>query len=92
VAGESFPAPVADPPVGVVLGGVVFAERTDGELTAAIIDPSHDLRGYPEASVRSGSLSRMGDFSEAMTVRQLQDLVAYLHSRYEVREPEPQLR
>jgi hypothetical protein len=90
VRGERFPAPVADPAVTVRLGGVVYDPRADGDLTAAIVDPSHRLSGGRiPASVRAGSLSRMGDFSEAMTVRQLIDLVAFLQSTYEVR-PRPQ--
>lgn len=34
--------------------------------------------------VAQGRLSRMGDYSEAMTVRELVDLVAFLQSRYRV--------
>jgi hypothetical protein len=90
VRGERFPAPVAEPPVAVRLGGIVFDPRADGELTAAIVDPSHRLSGdQAPALVRAGSLSRMGDFADAMTVRQLIDLVAFLQSTYEVR-PRPQ--
>lgn len=90
VAGVSLPLPTAEPPVPVTLGGVVDAYRTDGELVTAIINPSHRaaLR-YDAAVVRSGNLSRMGDYSEAMTVRQLIDLVAFLQSRYEVQPPLP---
>ncbi len=88
VDGLSLPAPVADPPVPVVLGGLVHQVRTDGELAAAIVDPSHRTApGYRLAEVRAGGLSRMGDYSEQMTVRELIDLVAFLQSRYEVREP-----
>lgn len=88
VDGVALPAPVADPPVPVVLGGIVQNVRTDGELAAAIIDPSyHTASGYRLAEVRTGGLSRMGDFSEQMTVRELIDLVAFLQSRYTVREP-----
>lgn len=88
VKGVDLPAPVADPPVPVVLGGVVYNVRTDGELATAIIDPSHRTApGYRLVEVRAGNLSRMGDFSEEMTVRQLVDLVAFLQSRYEVRSP-----
>jgi hypothetical protein len=43
----------------------------------------------PRELVRAGSLSRMGEFSDAMPVRQLIDLVAFLQSTYEVR-PRPQ--
>jgi hypothetical protein len=84
----AFAAPVADPPVPVVLGGVVSQARSDGDLVAAIIDPSYRLTGHhPTTSVRSGALSRMGDFSEAMTARQLIDLVAFLQSTYDVQPP-----
>jgi hypothetical protein len=88
VDGVVLPKPVADPPVPVMLGGMVGYAKTDGELAAAIIDPSHrTAAGYRLADVRVGELSRMGDFSEQMTVRELIDLVAFLQSRYEVREP-----
>jgi L-cysteine S-thiosulfotransferase len=88
VAGVDLPAPVADPPVPVVLGGLVTRERTDGELVTAIVDPSHKIAaGYAKQAVMAGERSRMGDFSEAMTVRQLADLVSFLHSRYTVVRP-----
>lgn len=88
VDGVNLPAPVADPPVPVVLGGTVLQVRTDGELAAAIIDPSHRMAsGYRLAEVRAGSLSRMGNYSQQMTVRELVDLVAFLQSRFELREP-----
>jgi len=89
VAGADHPAPVADPPVPVVLGGQVHRARTDGELAAAIVDPSRRIAAPALASVQSGGLSRMGDFSESMTVRDLVDVVAYLQSRYEVVAPPP---
>lgn len=88
VAGVALPTPVAEPRVPVALGGIVPQSRTDGELVASIVDPSHHLvPGYDLDLVRTGSLSRMGDFSESMSVRQLIDLVAFLHSTYEVRPP-----
>ena len=66
----------------VVLGGDRLSERTDGELITAIVNPSHGVpQGRRAGLVRSGHLSRMGDFGEAMTVRQLIDIVAFLHSR-----------
>jgi hypothetical protein len=85
-----FPAPTAEPAVPVHLGGVVPAVRTDGELVTAIINPSHRLTGTRDRRmVESGGLSRMGDFTEAMTVRQLVDLVAFLQSEYDVQPPVP---
>jgi hypothetical protein len=88
VQGVDLPAPVADPPVPVVLGGVVYGVRTDGELAASIIDPSHRLApGYRVTEVAVGTeKSRMGDYSEAMTVRELVDLVAFLQAHYDVRQ------
>ena len=80
--------PVAEPQVPVQLGGRVARGRTDGELVTAIVDPAHRLTpGYKRELIQSGALSRMGDFSEAMTVRQLIDVVAFLQSRYEVVAP-----
>ena len=32
--------------------------------------------------IKSGKLSRMGDYSDVLTVRQLSDLVAFVHSLY----------
>jgi mono/diheme cytochrome c family protein len=93
VAGTDLPGPVAEPSVPVELGGRVARAKTDGELVTAIVDPSHRLApGYPRAAVQSGSLSRMGDFSEAMTVRDLIDVVAFLQSRYEVVPPAVPIR
>jgi hypothetical protein len=90
VPGLDFPGPTADPAVPVELGGVVPAIKTDGELVTAIINPSHRLTGGRDNRlVVSGGLSRMGDFTEAMTVRQLVDLVAFLQSRYDVQPPVP---
>jgi hypothetical protein len=84
VMGLELPGPVAEPPVPVALGGTVDYQPTDGRFVTAIINPSHKLApGFPQELVKSGELSRMPDYSDAMTVRQLVDLVAFLHSRYE---------
>jgi sulfur-oxidizing protein SoxX len=89
VDGVDFPAPVADPPLAVRLGGQVYQVKTDGELASAILDPSHRISVYPPEGMTSGKLSRMGDFSESVTGRDVIDLVAFLQSRYErVRPPE----
>jgi mono/diheme cytochrome c family protein len=88
VAGEDFPAPVAEPPVRVRLGGPVHGVISDGELVTSIISPSHRVSArYELAAVQSGKLSRMGDFTEALSVRDLRDLVAYLRTRYTVVAP-----
>jgi hypothetical protein len=48
-----------------------------GLIVESIIAPSHRV---PEGieGVRNQDMSRMGDYSEAMTVRQLIDIVAFL--------------
>jgi mono/diheme cytochrome c family protein len=88
VKGVDLPPPVATPPVPVVLGGETPRTRTDGELVAAIVDPSHKLApAYPRDKIKSGNLSRMGDFADAMTVRELIDIVAFLQAHYQVVAP-----
>jgi len=88
VRGLDLPGPVAEPPVPVALGGTVDYQPTDGRFVTSIINPSHKLaRGYPKENIKSGGISRMADYSDVMTVRQLVDLVAFLHSRYEFVPP-----
>lgn len=73
---EQLPPPVADPPVPVVLGE---KRMTDAEIITAIVNPSHEIaREYRAELVSSGRLSRMGDYSDLITVRQLVDLVAFV--------------
>ena len=88
VVGGDFPGPSAQPPVPVVLGGDVPYTKTDGELVTSIINPSHRIAPAARTEqVRSGQGSRMPDYGELMTVRQMVDLVAFLHSRYKVIRP-----
>jgi mono/diheme cytochrome c family protein len=88
VRGEDFPAPTADPPVPVVLGRQVPHAPTDGYLVTAIINPSHTLApGYRKELITRGDGSRMPEYGEIITVRQLADLVAYLQWRTEVIRP-----
>lgn len=77
VIGEDFPKPIASPPVPVALGPSQ-AKQTRAQLAESILAPSHripenlpDVRG-------SGEFSRMGDFNEYLTVRELIDLVSYV--------------
>jgi hypothetical protein len=78
IAGSDFPAPHAKPPVPVELGASQAAQSQE-RLAESIIAPSHRVApGMP--GITSGGMSRMGDYSEVMTVRQLVDIVAYLQS------------
>jgi hypothetical protein len=86
VSGMELEAPVAET-VPIRLGGVVVSPRTDGELATAILNPSHRLAHGPREAVKSGTLSRMGDFTETMTLREMIDIVAFLQSTYEEEAP-----
>jgi hypothetical protein len=93
VDGVDLPPPTLIPlsSASVVLGGQVFEIRTDGYLVTSIINPSHKLASGldKEEITTSTGESRMPDYSDIMTVRQLIDLVAFLQSRYTV-VPVPQ--
>ena len=85
VAGVELPSPEVAQPVMVNLGGQVRNVRTYGELVTSIINPSHRLaKGYKKELIQVNGKSRMTDYTEVMTVRQMINLVAFLQSRYEV--------
>jgi sulfur-oxidizing protein SoxX len=87
VAGENQVAPVAEPAVPVVLGGRITRVMTDGALADSIVNPSHRIAYKSGTGVRAGTLSRMPDYTDAMTVRELADLIAYLQTKYELVDP-----
>ncbi len=83
VPGSEMPAPTF--PTPVALGGRVVLPPTDGDLTTDIILPaSHFARGYPAAQVQEGAKSKMPDYTDRITIRQLADLVAFLQGKYTV--------
>lgn len=80
VSGHDFPHPSVQPPVLVVLGTEDHAP-TRRELVNSIINPSHKIYpGIDRTLVQTNQVSRMSDFSEVLTVRQLSDLVAFLET------------
>ena len=84
VQGVPLPAPVAQPPLPLALGGRSYRVRTDGEFVAAILEPSRGYAWGRRDDCTSGRLSRMGDFGEAMTARDLTDIVAFLQANTQV--------
>ncbi len=90
VEGEDFPPPMANPPVPR-LGGAVYGVHmvpTDVELFTAIMDPSHRIKTGEKgtrSTAEDSNESRMGDYTRTMTVRQLMDIVAYLHSAHKIK-------
>jgi hypothetical protein len=84
VRGAELPEPSSPRTVHVALGGPIEGLMTDGYLVSSIIHPSHALaRGLAEGEVSVDKTSRMPDYARGMTVRQLVDIVAFLHSKYE---------
>lgn len=81
--------PGLDPDMGLVvpLGGAVPEYRTDGYLVTSIIHPSHRIKKPRREEYSVEGESRMPGGTDAMTVRQLVDLVAFLQSRYRFEPP-----
>lgn len=89
VEGTELPAPEAEGPVMVALGGEVSRIKTYGDLVTSIINPSHKLApSYSREAVSEDGHSLMKIYNEAMTVQQLVDLVAFLQPTYEVVPPQ----
>ncbi len=85
VDGATLPAPTAANPIP--LGGAVAEFRTDGYLVTSIIHPSHRLANQPREQTTVEGESRMPDYAQEMTVRQLIDLTAFLQSKYRYAPP-----
>lgn len=77
------------PEFSLPLGGEVTRIKTYGELVTSIINPSHRMAIYPGEVVHTGLESKMQNYNDVMTVRQLVDLVAFLQSQYTLIEYEP---
>jgi L-cysteine S-thiosulfotransferase len=85
VQGVDLPRPTVQPPVPVTLGGEVTEVVTDGYLVTSIINPSYELAPYPKDLITVHGKSRMPDYADRVTAKQLTDVVAFLQSRYTVR-------
>lgn len=76
----------------IALGGEIYKVKSYGELVTAIISPEHTISPQYIATLsdeeKKGDVnSPMLGFNDSMTVRQLIDLVAFLHSRYKLINP-----
>lgn len=89
VSGVDLPSPTAQPPVPVTLGGEVDKRLSDAYLVTSMIYPAYELAPYPKDQITSGGVSRMPNYADTMTVRQMVDVVAFLQSNYVVRQPPP---
>ena len=87
VAHTALPTPTVQPVVPVILGGEITWEKTDGYLVTSIINPSHQIAGRRmDLTTEGNGKSRMPEYADIITVRQLTDIVAFLQSRYTVRQ------
>lgn len=71
------------PPVAEKAGpmlGYKQAKYSSGWIANSIVSPSHTIARNFDGEFEERELSRMGDFSEIMTVRQMMDIVAYIKS------------
>lgn len=79
VEGSGLPAPTIQPPVPVVFGRRQPSRYDRTYLFRAIVNPDlHIAERHRSASVTVDGRSRMGDFTRALTVRELIDIVAFL--------------
>jgi hypothetical protein len=76
----------------IQLGGEVRRVKNYGDLMTSIVNPNHTLADQYLESLsqeeRKSASSPMPNFNEQLTVSDLIDLVAFLHSRYEKTVPE----
>jgi len=84
VSGADLPRPTIHPAVPVVLGGTVPKRISDAYLVTSIINPNYDLAPYPKEQITAGGHSRMPQYDERISVRQLTDVVAFMQAHYEV--------
>ncbi len=90
VVGVEFPEIEAG--TGQVIGGEVRKVKTYGELVTSVINPKHHVaESYAEKqNVPEGKepTTPMPTFNSVMTVKQMCDIVTFLHSRYRETGPE----
>lgn len=75
------------------LGGNVSTKKTYGELVTSVINPSHKIAWrYRQNSSTEEGFSKMRNYNEVMTVKELIDIVAFLKSEYKVVAPSTNYR
>lgn len=82
VAGVELPASTVPEVIQVKLGGEVLRVKTYGQLVTSIINPSHITSPQYLAKNKGPGAIPMPDYADKMTVKQMIDVVAFLHSRY----------
>lgn len=80
---EGIAMPVTSTPAPLLNSDV--AKKGQAVLVTSVLNPSHVIG--PTVTRREGKLSPMGDYTRAMTVRELIDLVSFLQAIEETPEP-----
>jgi len=88
VSGVQLAKHVSPGKFSVALGGEVIKVKTYGQLVTSIINPSHNIAKSFDRSKLEGEGSPMPQVNDKMIVQQMIDLVAFLHSRYILLEPD----
>jgi len=72
------------------IGGETIRIQTYGDLVTSVINPSHFIsKKYPDTEVAVNGQSKMRNYNDVLTVRELIDLVEYLQSRYVLKKFTP---
>ncbi len=71
----------------VTLGGDVHVVKTYADLVTSVINPSHRIatRYKQSAYVDDQQQSKMTNYNDIMTVKELTDIVAFLQPKYELK-------
>lgn len=92
IANLDLPPFEAEPVLDITLGGKVLKVKNYGDLLNSIVNPNHTVElSYKlklDQDDRKDAESPMPVFNDVLTVTELIDLVAFLHSRYELLGPE----
>lgn len=77
--------------LNIELGGQVHKVKDYGELLTSIVNPGHTILHKYKSKLPKEAMqleSPMPDFNVELTVQELIDLTAFLHSRYEALQPQ----
>jgi hypothetical protein len=92
IADLALPPFEAEPVLEIMLGGKVLKVKSYGELLNSIVNPNHTVElSYKlklDREDRKDAESPMPVFNDVLTVTELIDLAAFLHSRYVLLGPE----
>jgi len=92
VEGVDLPEQEGEVFAKVTLGGEIYRVRSYGDLVTSVISPDHKLadqyrESLPKGTKPEDATSPMPVFNRELTVQELIDLVAFLHSRYRLIDP-----